>query len=116
MSGWWDYVVRVSGTSVQKSIATKSGIGETAFSRWKQGKNLPPEALTVINFARSYGRPPVEALVAAGYLTSEEAADVIELEPSVDDLPLDVLLDAIRRRAGNPDRHRLAPDPNADPL
>jgi len=32
-----------------------------------------PKAESVVAFARAYGQSPVEALVAAGYITAEEA-------------------------------------------
>jgi hypothetical protein len=39
----------------------------------------PPKPGNIISFARGIGRPPVEALVAADYLTKDEAAAVIEV-------------------------------------
>ena len=79
MSTWWQYVVRIAGTDMQKQMSTDTGISQTAFSRWKTGQNKP-EAPHVITFARAYRRPPVEALIAAGYLTEFEAAESVEIQ------------------------------------
>lgn len=68
---WWEYITQVSGAATQKDVATKTGLDQTAFSRWKTGRTRP-SAEHVIQFARGMGRPPTEALVAAGFLTEEE--------------------------------------------
>ncbi|UXE04515.1 immunity repressor [Mycobacterium phage Aubs] len=78
MSTWWNYVTRIAGTEEQKAIAAKSRIGPTVINRWANGSTAP-SAQSIVQLARAYGRPPVEAFVAAGYLTPSEAADVIEV-------------------------------------
>ncbi|AFL48014.1 immunity repressor [Mycobacterium phage Avani] len=78
MSTWWNYVTRIAGTEEQKAIAAKSKIGPTVINRWANGSTAP-SAQSIVQLARAYGRPPVEAFVAAGYLTPSEAADVIEV-------------------------------------
>lgn len=97
MSTWWEYVVRVSGTDVQKDMAAGSGISESAFSRWKKGTNVV-DAGNVVAFARAHHRAPVEALVAAGYLTETEAAEAIEIERGLKARTDDELLAEIRLR------------------
>lgn len=97
MSDWWEYVIRTSGTNVQKTMAEDTGISETAFSRWKKEQNKA-EAPHVIAFARAYQRPPVEALVAAGILSEEDAASVIEVHRGLTDVTNEELLDAVRNR------------------
>lgn len=94
---WWQYVVRVAATSEQKQIAEKSGIGTTVISRWHQSKN-EPSAKNVITFARAYGRPPIEALIAAGFLRPEEAGGQVELYTSLKRVDADALLREIGRR------------------
>lgn len=97
MSIWWEYVVRIAKTEVQKKMAADTGISETAFSRWKNGTNKP-EAPHVITFARAYGRPAVEALVAAGILSADDAGQAIEIHRGVDDFTDSELLEAIGLR------------------
>lgn len=97
MSIWWEYVVRIAKTEVQKKMAADTGISETAFSRWKNGTNKP-EAPHVIAFARAYGRPAVEALVAADILSADDAGQAIEIHRGVDDFTDSELLEAIGLR------------------
>lgn len=116
MSEWWDYVVRVSGTTVQKEMAERSGISETAFTRWKKRRHTP-EASHVITFARAHGRPPVEALIAAGYITEKDAKDQIEIQRGADTLTDAELLAEVQRRMGPGSfPHRDSYDPKAPPL
>jgi transcriptional regulator with XRE-family HTH domain len=102
---WWQYVVTVTGNAAQKDIATATGIDQSSISRWQRGTNTP-RAEAVVALARAYGRSPVEALVAAGYLASDELG-VVELTTLTGDLrgaSIDSLLSELRRRvlAGSP--------------
>jgi transcriptional regulator with XRE-family HTH domain len=96
---WWRYVVTVTGNAAQKDIATATGIDQSSISRWQRRTNTP-RAEAVVALARAYGRSPVEALVAAGYLSSTELG-VVELTTLTGDLTgasIDSLLSEIRRR------------------
>jgi transcriptional regulator with XRE-family HTH domain len=96
---WWQYVVTVTGDAAQKEIAAATGIDQSSISRWQRGTNNP-RAEAVVALARAYGRSPVEALVAAGYLTSDELG-VVELTTLTGDLrsaSVDSLLSELRRR------------------
>lgn len=98
-STWWEYVLTVSGSAAQKDIAAATGIDQSSISRWQRGTNSP-RAEAVVAFARAYGRSPVEALVAAGYLVSDELG-VVELTTLTGDLTrvsIDALLSELRRR------------------
>jgi transcriptional regulator with XRE-family HTH domain len=102
---WWRYVVTVTGNATQKDIASATGIDQSSISRWQRGTNTP-RAEAVVAFARAYGRSPVEALVAAGYLSPTELG-VVEMTTLTGDLSrasIDSLLSEIRRRvlAANP--------------
>ncbi len=74
MESWSAYVRRVTGGLKQAKIAEKTGLAQTNVGRWLRGDPGAPKADSVIAFARAFGQPPVEALVAAGYLTEAEAA------------------------------------------
>ena len=67
-SDWWRYVGTVTAGAAQKDIAAATGIDQSSISRWQRGTNTP-RAEAVVALARAYGRSPVEALVAAGYLS-----------------------------------------------
>lgn len=49
-------------------------------------------------FAKAVGTPPVEALVAAGYLEPGDAGQVVKVTSSLKDFTTDELLDEIRSR------------------
>ena len=96
---WWRYVVTVTGDASQKDIASATGIDQSSISRWHRGTNTP-RAEAVVTLARAYGRSPVEALVAAGYLASSDLG-VVELTTLTGDLTgasIDSLLSELRRR------------------
>ena len=98
-STWWRYVQTVTGGAAQKNVAAATGIDQSSISRWQRGSNTP-RAEAVVALARSFGRSPVEALVAAGYLESDELG-VVELTTLTGDLTavsIDSLLSEIRRR------------------
>jgi transcriptional regulator with XRE-family HTH domain len=77
---WWAYVTRTAGMeATQKDIAERAEMEQSSLSRWKLGKN-PPDAENVVRFARAYGKPPVGALIAAGYLEPHEADQVVEID------------------------------------
>lgn len=96
---WWRYVVTVTGNATQKDIAAATGIDQSSISRWQSGTNTP-RAEAVVTFARTYRRSPVEALIAADYLSSEDVG-VVEMTTLTGDLTrvsIDSLLSEIRRR------------------
>jgi transcriptional regulator with XRE-family HTH domain len=98
-AAWWRYVVTVTGNVAQKDIANATGIDQSSISRWQRGTSTP-RAEAVVALARAYGRSPVEALVAAGYLSSTEVG-VVELTTLTGDLTgvsVDSLLNELRRR------------------
>jgi transcriptional regulator with XRE-family HTH domain len=105
-ASWWRYVGTVTGNAAQKDIAAATGIDQSSISRWQRGTNTP-RAEAVVALARAYGRSPVEALVAAGYLAASELG-VVELTTLTGDLTgasIDSLLSELRRRllAATPD-------------
>jgi transcriptional regulator with XRE-family HTH domain len=96
---WWQYVATITGNAAQKEIAAATGIDQSSISRWQRGA-ITPRAEAVVSLARAYGRSPVEALVAAGYLSSDELG-VVELTTLTGDLTgasIDSLLSELRRR------------------
>jgi transcriptional regulator with XRE-family HTH domain len=73
MEDWSAYVRRVTDGLNQLEVAAKTGLAQTNIGRWMRGEHVVPKAESVVAFARAFNEPPVEALVAAGYLTAEEA-------------------------------------------
>lgn len=72
-SQWADYVLRHVNGDRQPQVAERTGISQGTISRWLSGPQIVPSAPNVVAFARAYGLPPVEALVAAGVLSPDEA-------------------------------------------
>ncbi len=68
---WPEYLRRIVGGQTQALVAERLGVGRLSVCNWLQGKTRP-KAETVILVARVYGRSPIEALLAAGYLTPDE--------------------------------------------
>lgn len=68
---WWTYVREVAGEETNSAIGLKVGVTGSSVGRWATGSLPDPGAAA--RFAREYHRPVLEAFVAAGYLTPEEA-------------------------------------------
>jgi hypothetical protein len=66
------WVGRITDGASDRKIADRLGIAGTMFSRWKRLESMP--APRVIELARAFKADCVEGLVAAGYLTEDEAA------------------------------------------
>jgi transcriptional regulator with XRE-family HTH domain len=83
---WSAYVRRVVGADMnQLDIAARTGLAQTNIGRWLRGAPGQPRADSVIAFARAFNQPPLEALIAAAYLTAEEANATVILRPGLVD-------------------------------
>jgi len=106
MELWSDYVRRIAGNHNQLEIAAKTGLAQTNIGRWLRGAPGVPKADGVVAFARAFGQSPVEALMAAGYITPQEAGVKAKLPktrtPLRDYTELE-LVDELRRRVVEPD-------------
>ena len=94
---WPEYLRRITGGQTQAQIAERIGIGRLSVCNWLHGKTRP-KAETVIMVARVYRRSPIEALIAASFLTNEEAQAPIELQTSPRQLPAVELAAEVSRR------------------
>jgi transcriptional regulator with XRE-family HTH domain len=72
MTTWATYVARVARTDVSTEIAKATGINQSSVYRWLKEEATPTTAHAA-RFAQTYGRNVLEAFVAAGFLTAEEA-------------------------------------------
>jgi hypothetical protein len=80
---WSAYVRRVVGTMNQIDIAARTGLAQTNVGRWLRGAPGQPRANSAVQFARAFDQSPLEALVAAGYLTAEEANATVIMRPGL---------------------------------
>ena len=93
---WWAYVQKRAKGESNSRIAQAVGVTPSSVSRW--GGGSMPDPAQAAAFARAYGRPVLEAFVAAGFLTPQEARERPSTPPSIDDLTDEELLDEIRKR------------------
>jgi transcriptional regulator with XRE-family HTH domain len=70
MNNRWSAYVAQHGGDNQTEIARQTGLSAASISRWKSSA---PKPENVARFANAYGRPVLEALVAAGHITEEQA-------------------------------------------
>lgn len=94
---WAEYARRISGGAQQKDIALAAGVEQGTVSRWmKQG--IPPRPENVVTFAKAYKRPVLEAFVAAGFISADDAKVRPTASPSLDSLSSEDLIQELSRR------------------
>ena len=93
---WSNYVESVTADG-PTAIAKRIDVTAPSVSRW-WGTTQRPRPEQAAAFARAYGRPVLEAFVAAGFLTPREAAERPSAPPSLAALDDDALLVEVRRR------------------
>ena len=94
---WPEYLRRITSGQTQTQIAERIGIGRLSVCNWLHGKTRP-KAETVITVAQAYRRSPLEALLAAAYLSVEELDQHIDIHTSPTELPADDIANEVRRR------------------
>lgn len=94
-AAWWNYVQHVARGDNNQTIAAKVGITGPSVGRWRVGG---VDAGTATRFAKVYGRPPIEALIAAGYITEREAGAQPVTLPSLDEFTDQELISEVQRR------------------
>lgn len=70
---WGLYVARFGQGLTQSQVGERAGVDQATVGRWLKGTKVPTSPGSVAALARSFGRNPLEAFVAAGFLTAEEA-------------------------------------------
>ena len=91
---WWQYVEHIALDETQERIARRIDVSTPTVSRWKTSS---PKPETAAAFARAYGRPVVEAFIAAGFLTADDAKAQVTIN-RYEDPSDDQLLALISRR------------------
>ena len=94
---WPEYVRRIAGTLTQAQIAVKiGGVSTSNIGRWLRGEPGMPAAENVIAFAKGFKRPPIEALIAAGYFDPDEV--IPQARTPLSEFSNAELMDELRRR------------------
>lgn len=76
---WSDYVREITRGSAQKAetqaeIGELVGVHQSTIGRWlRDDEPHPTDAAQIAKFAQAFDRNPLEAFVAAGILSEEEA-------------------------------------------
>jgi hypothetical protein len=73
MSDWSSYVNALTQGESQDAVGAKVGVAGSTISRWRKTGSKPGQPAEVAAFALAYQRNVLEAFVAAGFLTPEEA-------------------------------------------
>ena len=94
---WPEYLRRITVGETQGQIAERIGIGRLSVCHWLHGKTRP-KAETAIAVARAYDRPPIEALLASGYVKADEVRLPVEVRCSPAVLSAEELAEEVRRR------------------
>jgi hypothetical protein len=89
------WVGRITDGASDRKIADQLGIAGTMFSRWKRLNSMP--APRVIELARAFRADCIEGLVAAGYLTADEAHSA-GVQSTVRDATDKSLIEELHRR------------------
>jgi hypothetical protein len=93
---WYEYVRRWATGESNERIASNIGVTGATVGRWKL---RAPNPRDVTAFCRYYDRPLLEGMIAAGFLTEEEAGQPLDtLDPRY--LTDDQLVAEIARRLG----------------
>lgn len=74
---------------LQLEVAQAAGVGNSAVTKWRKGAH-PADADTAVRVAKYFGRPPYEALRAAGH---DVIADL--LDPATSSLPAPPVSDPV---------------------
>lgn len=94
---WNEYLRQIAGEVGQAEIARAAGVTAPTVSRWLKG-NQGVDPVAAANFARHYRRPVLEAFVAAGFLTPNEAKVRPIAAPDYSALSNEELLELVRSR------------------
>lgn len=97
---WSEYVASKVASSNQATVALQGGVDQSTVSRWLKGSR-PPSPEKAIEFARNLGDSPIAALIAAGHIEEDEAAQVVTLRTSASDLSDEQLVREVERRIGH---------------
>lgn len=93
---WAAYVARFGQGLTQQQVGDRAGVDQATVGRWLRGLKVPTEASVVAALAQGFGRNPLEAFVAAGFLTVDEAGRGLDREST---RLLDALREEVDRRA-----------------
>lgn len=75
---WTRYLRATTESDNDITVAEKVGVSSSTIGRWKDGK-IDPKPRQVVALARAYGKNPLGALIAAGYLEQGDIEGEVHL-------------------------------------
>ena len=98
---WLSYLDRLPGKPNDRQIARAASADPSTITRWRNGQDPNPRHAVAV--AREYGLHPLPALLAAGYLSTDEVDTLFESDSVGDSLTLShtptiELIDEVARR------------------
>ncbi len=75
---WALYVATLGEGKTQRQVGEMTGVDQATVGRWLRGEKIPTEAGVVAKLAQGFGRNPLEAFVAAGFLSVDDAGRGLE--------------------------------------
>lgn len=85
---WVAFLDRLPGNPSDRAIAQSIGISHSAISRWRN-EGQDPRPAQAVAIARHFGLHPLNALVAAGFLTLDDIDALFEGKQSIEVLSVD---------------------------
>ncbi|MDP3949516.1 helix-turn-helix transcriptional regulator [Microbacterium sp.] len=71
---WSTYFNEITKNAPGASVARQLDVSDSKVSYWRRGER-PPTPREAVNAARTFGRHPLESLVAAGHLDADDISD-----------------------------------------
>ena len=99
-TNWWAYLQTITNGASNVDVARKVGFHESNMSKWSRGGK--PDVEFVVKIAHAYHVNVLEALVAAGVITSAEA-QLREVKIGLADLTTADLARELAARLDNPE-------------
>lgn len=81
---WRQYLETLTAGESASAVARRIGVDQSTVSRWRRGTTGGVTAERAAELARAYGRPVLEALVAAGFLSPDEAGTAPAPRPTLE--------------------------------
>ena len=97
MDDWSRYVHALTRGEPQDAVGRKAGVNGSTVHRWRNGSR-PGRPAEVAALAVAYGGNVLEAFVAAGYLTAEQAGVPPKAPPDWDTVSNEELLEQVAAR------------------
>ena len=77
---WAMYFRNLTADATGSETARRLDVSSSKVSYWRRG-DRQPTVREAVRIAREYGRPPMECLVAAGYMDESDLPESVMIQP-----------------------------------